>query len=118
MGRIAQALNALRGTIPDKLVLPFRPLKVRCLSSFQWTQVGTGDCGGHDVGRSNGPKPDKAFCGPSTEGQVSVCWKDWCTYKLATPQSCVGGGSPGDMYQCIFDVQSGDPQQSTLVKNP
>jgi len=73
--------------------------------TYRWTRVGTGDCGGRDVARSTGPTPDKAICGPSTEGQVSVCWKDWCTYKLATPQSCIGGGSPGEMYQCIFDAQ-------------
>jgi len=86
--------------------------------SYRWTQVGTGDCGGHDVGRSKGSIPDNAFCGPSTEAHVSVCWHDWCTYKQATPQSCVGGASPGVMHQCIFDVQSDDSQQTTPVKAP
>jgi hypothetical protein len=81
---------------------------------YHWALVGHSDCSGHDIAKSDGANPDKQRCGPSNEGQVAVCWNGrefrngsaaaWCTYKVATPQSCVGGGAIGEMHQCVFEI--------------
>ena len=96
-------------------------------TNYRWALVGHSDCSGRDIASSTGSStPVGERCGPSVEGQVAVCWNGkefrnggavWCTYKQATPQSCVGGGAIGEMYQCLFEISSeGTPADS--VKPP
>lgn len=81
---------------------------------YEWVSVGIGDCTGRDVGSTLATSaPDVLRCSANFEGRVAVCWDGnkfmngvgaWCTYKEATPQTCVGGGRPGQMYQCALSV--------------
>jgi hypothetical protein len=65
-----------------------------------WLSVGKGDCAGRDVSNSRGGVPDASKCNASFTGFTAVCWRDVCTYKNIPPESCKGGGNPGDMYRC------------------
>jgi hypothetical protein len=77
--------------------------------AYQWRQAGQGDCSGRDVGRSDGEQPLIEKCNVGFEGRIAVCWNGqefkngsnkWCTYKLATPDTCTGGSARGKFYQC------------------
>ena len=80
---------------------------------YQWIKAGEGDCGGRDVlPYTQGLTPKNERCDAGFEGRVAVCWDgkthqnagsgnaEWCTYKLITPNACIGGSSRGLMYQC------------------
>jgi hypothetical protein len=69
--------------------------------SPQWILRGTSDCGDHDVGRSDGAIPDSRQCNAGTIGLTAVCFNNnWCTYKSTRTNQCVGGATPGAIYQC------------------
>jgi hypothetical protein len=74
-----------------------------------WERVGTGDCGGGDVGNSDGYIPDD---NQAREGYTAVCWdgrtynnkydrRAFCTYKSIAPDQCRGGGNIGVMYRAV-----------------
>lgn len=74
-----------------------------------WERVGTGDCGGRDVGNSDGSTPDD---NQAREGYTAVCWdgrtyhnkydrREFCTYKNIAPDQCTGGGNIGIMYRAV-----------------
>jgi hypothetical protein len=75
----------------------------------RWLSAGTGDCGGRDVGSSQGPAPRADMC--SGAGLTAICWdgaaysnanggRPWCTYKRIAADQCAGGGAPGRRYRC------------------
>lgn len=87
---------------------------------YSWRLLSkTGDCSYRDIACSAGAEPTSSECNKSRLGQVAICWSDntwsgypnvpgncrgqraWCTYKSATESSCVGGGAPGSMYECV-----------------
>ena len=78
------------------------------LQKLVWQRVGAGDCGGRDVGASDGPTPDN---NQAREGYTAVCWdgrsyisnggRVWCTYKQVATEQCTGGGNPGIMYKAV-----------------
>jgi hypothetical protein len=87
-----------------------------------WNRTGVGDCGGRDVGSTDGDTPSLARCDTGFEGRIAVCWdgqehrnggpRKWCTYKSATPETCSGGSSPGTIYQCSLVIQTVEEQKS------
>lgn len=81
---------------------------------YQWRPAGQGDCAGRDVANSNGDKPKAEICNVGFEGRIAVCWNGaefrngsskWCTYKVATPDTCTGGSARGEFYQCTSVVK-------------
>lgn len=87
-----------------------------------WKFVAAGrDCGNADVGCTAGTFiPDSTQCGAHSPAQSAVCWDGttfgnvdqcssapgtiWCTYKTTPADDCVGGGSPGFLYECVEDT--------------
>jgi hypothetical protein len=83
---------------------------------YKWRYVRAGDCGGQDIQCSAGPEPKNAECNESRLGLTSVCFNGnhqypaftacqgrevWCTYKSVRQSTCVGGGNPGSLYECV-----------------
>jgi hypothetical protein len=76
-----------------------------------WQYVGTGDCGGSDIGESPGFTPNNKQ--PSIQpGYTAVCWdgktyghnngRVFCTYKSIAPERCTGGSNRGVMYKAVL----------------
>jgi hypothetical protein len=75
----------------------------------RWVRQGVSDCGGNDVGSSQGVDPQPGMC--SGAAVTAVCWdgasytnanegRAWCTYKRTPASQCTGGGAPGVIYRC------------------
>jgi hypothetical protein len=82
---------------------------------YEWRPVGTGDCSGRDVSRSDGLDPATDRCDATFEDRIAICWdggsfrngaSKWCTYKSVTPETCTGGSARGYMHQCVRRVVS------------
>jgi len=73
-----------------------------------WRAMGPGDIAYHDIGSSQGNKPEPARCTQKEAGLGSVCWTTgangsggpWCTYKDLPAADIKGGGNPGTLYEC------------------
>ncbi len=78
-----------------------------------WALYAISDCSGVDTGCSAGAMPNPSLCNGGTLGTIAVCWDGlmyangigcgssaWCTYKSVTALACVGGVSPGRVYDC------------------
>ena len=86
-------------------------------ASYHWKSMNINDCFGNDIGElSMGSSvPDNSRCDASMLGKSSVCWDVtnyanhyyptdvFCTYKSTDATSCLGGGNPGYLYQCVFE---------------
>jgi hypothetical protein len=92
-------------------------------STGSWRAVGSGDCSDHDVGSTQGPRPEPGRCNPEFAGMTAVCFGTWCTYKNISTQSCTGGSNPGDMFTCDLPSRAGgqagggctDPRTLTIM---
>jgi hypothetical protein len=123
------ALQAI-GTINDSTKSPnvgsflVKDITVNPEHKFRWVSTGNfSDCSANDRrGLTEGVVPVPSECKDTTVGLAAICWDQItyhgaaaspvCTYKSLTPEACVGGASPGVVYQCQ-SVQATD--QTNLI---